>query len=791
MTRKSITSLIILLVFAMASLNGNALADANIPDVIPENELVLATYGEPALLDPAMNYETAGGSIIQQIYDPLLTLEREKVDTYVPMLATGWEISPEKDVYTFTIRQGVTFHNGNTLTPEDVAYTFQRSILQGGHNSPQWLFTEALLGYGINDICEIIDDVVCDNRNVLQAYQELFPAEVENACLTIKNAIQADADAGTVTFHLAQPWSPLLSTLVGQWGSIVDKEWAVSIGAWDGDCATWQDHYNAYTDNPLASIANGTGPYSLDHWTEGEEIVLARNPHYWRTEPMWEGGPSGPTMFDTFTRKIEADASTRVDMLLNHDSDWIPSDLTRYDELEDQVLYSYSDAAGVEPTLVHPTGTLKLYKGGYAGSATDVMFNYNIKTDGVYNYIGSGALDGYGIPVDFFSDIHVRKAFNYAFDWDEYSGGSLGDTTIQRSGPIIYGLPGYDSTQPKYSYNPSEALNQINQAWGGLVGTNGFSVTLVYNLGNTDRLKVAEILKENIEALNPNFHIEILGLDWTTFLNEQRAERLPIFIQGWSQDIPHPHNWVVPYLGGVFANSQDLPQELVDKYTAKITACLALEGDDARLCYEDIQTSTYDDAIDIFLTQSLTRSFVRAELQGYYVNPAKSGLISYYPLSKGALPVVETIDPLAVAAISANSTTGAVLTADIPAGAVDTAISLSITPDIPVFDSPPDYKLGDISFEIQAFDTQGILLDTLELNEPVLFTIYYTDDQIRILDETTLTLFRWDGTDWIDAACGDYIRDISNNSLQVPICHFSDFALGGISYTSYLPFISK
>ena len=35
-------------------------------------------------------------------------------------------------------------------------------------------------------------------------------------------------------------------------------------------------------------------------------------------------------------------------------------------------------------------------------------------------YIGSGELDGNGIPADFFSDVHVRKAFNYCFDYDAY-----------------------------------------------------------------------------------------------------------------------------------------------------------------------------------------------------------------------------------------------------------------------------------------------------------------------------------------------------------------------------------
>ena len=34
--------------------------------------------------------------------------------------------------------------------------------------------------------------------------------------------------------------------------------------------------------NPFTGITNGTGPFKLDHWTQGEEIVLVRNDDYWR-----------------------------------------------------------------------------------------------------------------------------------------------------------------------------------------------------------------------------------------------------------------------------------------------------------------------------------------------------------------------------------------------------------------------------------------------------------------------------------------------------------------------------
>ena len=61
----------------------------------------------------------------------------------------------------------------------------------------------------------------------------------------------------------------------------------------------------------------------------------------------------------------------------------------------------------------------------------------------VSQYIGSGKLDGNGIPVDFFSDLNVRIAFCYAFDYDTYIADALQDQGVQRGSPVVAGLYGY------------------------------------------------------------------------------------------------------------------------------------------------------------------------------------------------------------------------------------------------------------------------------------------------------------------------------------------------------------
>src|SRR5690554_3605209 len=89
------------------------------------------SFGEPETLDPALDYETAGGEVISNIYETLVTYNRNSAEEFVPQLASEWTVSDDGTVYTFTIREGVTFHEGGELTPSDVAYTFQRGLLQG------------------------------------------------------------------------------------------------------------------------------------------------------------------------------------------------------------------------------------------------------------------------------------------------------------------------------------------------------------------------------------------------------------------------------------------------------------------------------------------------------------------------------------------------------------------------------------------------------------------------------------------------------------------------------------
>ena len=592
-------------------------------------------------LDPAWNYESEGDAAILNIYEQLVTYNGPDATTFVPALAESWEVSEDGTTYVFHIRQGAKFHEGQDLTASDVAYSLQRGVLQGGTFSPQWLFTEPLFGTGIYDIAELVDDTgaLDDDPEGLQAAD---PEVLASACQQVVEAMVADDAAGTFTMHLVQPWAPLLATLAQSWGSIMDEDWAIEHGAWDGDCATWQNYYGVTSEtSPLRDVINGTGPYKLDHWTPGEEVVFVANDAYWRVEqdvPFFEGAPAGPQI-PRVVKSGVTEWGTRFAMMQTGDADFtdVPREnATQIDPLVG-VLCEWDAAANqhVCAPTENPGGPLQLYKGHPLTSRTDAMFVFDVNVEGGNPYVGSGELDGNGIPADFFSDIHVRKAFNYCFDWDAFIANALAGEAVQNVGPLIPGILGYDPDGPKYSYDPDMCASEMEQAWDGQVAANGFRMQVAFNTGNITRQTVAQILQTGLGDIDAKYKVEIIGLPWPSFLAAIRGSRLPLYISGWQEDIHDPHNWAQPFLVGAYANRQVLPAEMVTQFKEKVSAGVAATTDVERATiYKEIAQMDYDNAIAIRLAVPTGRFYQQRWIGGYFYNPIWQFDSHYFSFTK-------------------------------------------------------------------------------------------------------------------------------------------------------------
>ena len=622
---------------------------------------VQATIGDIETLDPALDYETAGGQVLQNVYETLITYDREKPTSFIPLLATevptveNGGISADGTVYTFKIRSGVKFHNGADLTPSDVAYTLQRGVLQGGYSGPQWLIAEPLFGVGNDDISWMVDPSgdSTDSREAMVAFAAANPDVARQACEDLKAKVVADDAAGTVTVTLAQSWGPFLATLAGFWGSVMDQDWTIENGGWDGSCDTWQNWYTAASDDESHYFnfnTNGTGPFMLESWTPGQEYVLARFDGYWRTEPMWEGGPSGPAALERVVVKIVSEWGTRFAMLQAGDADTVNvprENIAQIDPLVGEMCDWDNAANDYAACNATGDGPFRLFKGGPPVARTDVFLTFNIATseESPNGMLGSGKLDGNGIPADFFSDVHIRRAFNYCFDWDIYIQEVLQGEGVQSIGVSLPGMPGYDPNGPRFSYDPDKCAEEFQLADvdkdGVPAGEDpddvwevGFRMQVAFNTGNQTRQTIAEILAGNLADVNPKFQVEILGLPWPTFLRQQRASALPVFFSGWVEDIHDPHNWYQPYIIGTYGRRQRLPEDLTAMFTEYINNGVA-ESDPAKraVIYQELAQKIHDEAPQIILALATARHYQQRWVQGYYYNPISPGFY-FYTFSK-------------------------------------------------------------------------------------------------------------------------------------------------------------
>ncbi len=600
--------------------------------VAPDPETyTYVTFGDIDTMDPNLCYDTASAALIMNVMEGLLFFNREKMTEYVPLLAEeiptveNGGISEDGMTYTFKIRDGVTFHNGNDMTPSDFEYTFERGLIQSDVNGPQWLLIEPLLGYGSGDITEeIADGEYAGDPDGLRA--NASPDELVAVCEKAKASVEADDEAGTLTFNLAQPWGPWLATLAQSWGSVMDKEWAIENGAWDGSCETWQDYYSPGPANDeLNEIINGTGPYKLEYWTPSEEWVLTANEDYWRAEgdEMWPGGPSGAPSIKRVVRTLVDEWGTRFAILQAGDAENVAvpaANRPQADEFVGEICdYETNECTPTE----NPNAALRKWPNLPSVSRTNVFMNFDLsQEEGTNPYIGSGLLDGNGIPPDFFQDIHVRKAFNYCFDYEGFIADAQNGEGIRNNGPIIYGMLGYNNDGPMYDFDVDMCAEEMALAWDGAVAETGFRVQMAYNTGNVTRQTACAMLQSSFASINSAYQIECLGLPWPTMLRAFRAGQLPLTASGWIEDIHDPHNWVQPFTVGTYGGRTNLPEDLSAQFGEMVTAgVLAADPAEREQIYFDLQQLFYDEAVQITLSQAAGTRYEQRWVQDWYYNP--------------------------------------------------------------------------------------------------------------------------------------------------------------------------
>jgi len=126
---RNVTSLLLALLIAL-TLNGcGGSKDVSEDTENKDYTIVVGISAAITTLDPAMHRDRTTETVLRNMFDGLVT--RTPDMKIVPEIAESWEaVSPTE--WVFKIRQGVTFHNGEELNADDVVFTYERIMKEGG-----------------------------------------------------------------------------------------------------------------------------------------------------------------------------------------------------------------------------------------------------------------------------------------------------------------------------------------------------------------------------------------------------------------------------------------------------------------------------------------------------------------------------------------------------------------------------------------------------------------------------------------------------------------------------------
>jgi peptide/nickel transport system substrate-binding protein len=185
----------------------------------PTGTLVRALSTFPNSIDVPQAAERQASTTAWQMYDSLVWMNAD--NEVEPALAESWEISEDGTEYTFYLREGVTFHNGEPFNADAVVFSWERAKDAGFEYSDQW--QEA-------DSVEKIDDY-------------------------------------TVKITTPEPNALFMSILHDAW-AMVPPGYFEEVGQ------------EGFDEHPI-----GTGPFKLVEWVKGDHITMEANEDYWRGAP--------------------------------------------------------------------------------------------------------------------------------------------------------------------------------------------------------------------------------------------------------------------------------------------------------------------------------------------------------------------------------------------------------------------------------------------------------------------------------------------------------------------------
>jgi oligopeptide transport system substrate-binding protein len=487
--------------------------------VIPSGEGVLNLYAtDPYTLDPALSSEMTSHQYVTQLFSGLV----RSGDDLEPVgdIAQSWQVSQDGRTYTFYLRHDVKFQDGKQVTAGDFKYSWERAC------DPQT---------GSQAAATYLGDIVGVGEVLSGAAEEISGVKVIN---DYKLEVTIDA-----------PKSYFLSKLTYPTAFVVDRENVEAGGGW------WR-------------TPNGTGPFRLQQWQEGELLTLERNELYYGDLAklnyvvfnLWGGMPMN--MYET------------------GEIDVTPLSLDYIEKATDETGPFYLDLR-VVPQLS-------------------------------FFYIG------FNTTKPPFDDADIRRAFSQAVDKDKIVSLVFKDVVRRADGILPPGMPGYNEGLSGLDFDIARAKELIaNSSYGGVSGLPPITVTTV-GWGGPISHELEAIVYQWRENLG--VEVKVRQLEPQRFLYHLKEEKDEMFYTGWIADYPHPQDFVdVLFHTGADYNYGEYSNPEVDTLLEEA----GVEGDREQSLglYQQAEQMLVEDAACLPLYFGQDYMLVKPYVKGYSPNP--------------------------------------------------------------------------------------------------------------------------------------------------------------------------
>ena len=709
----------VMLLLALTVFSSVYFASKAVPQVSAQSQtssgstITWETVNTHEFIDPQVSYYSFDYAIMQQVYEPLLQYNGTSGTDVIPWLAQNYTASSDLKTYSFTLRSGITFADGEPLDSTSVYFALNRAVLMDGSmptghgTQASWILQQLLntslsttLGGTVTYKPAYVASVLAENFVSITS-PTTFTINVMNpnsAFPYLLTVPAADIVAPNyVMQHDLALWNqsstgytlpyPSLSSAPDEMTMIKDYFYdfaaTCNAGITPSGCGT------TYLDNSYQGSMAGSGPYWIQSVGQTtNDVVFQANPNYW-------GGPYATKIVPQYqTAKINyiPDVETRVVDLRSAAASgqaFIMGGGQALLDLPNDHLYDVADRSlWVNSGQLQSTIPGVTLYGMYSGYAT--LFDpFDTNVTNIFT----------GKPYTFqpFADRRIRLAFADAVNMSEIIA-----TISNRVGQVATsvtppGLPPAGSYNPNnlpaYSYNPDAVQALLLDAMmhpvtsfnfeNGTAAPSGYfnntfgcstlsssgtcatpipqTVTLVAATGNTVDLAILNSIAGTVNNVSSTYN---MGLTVTvepipsgTLLTQAFSGNLYMYALAWFDDYP----WAIDFLGPMYAPHQaytgpdgwNIPQ-MGTLYSDAVNA--SARGDLARIASDTDAMNTLANGAVMYLWTQYPQFFyvVTSVVQGFYWNPA---LLSNGPLFAVLSPTTATTTTTSAAGAPSSNLT--------------------------------------------------------------------------------------------------------------------------------------